>query len=135
MVALVVLLGLSSVTAEAHPSRLGKGAVITVPCGVSAAPYSVYSMPITQTETLALSFDAQGPGLVTFEVNNFEGSYWARTLGNTRMHNTLTVANVPPGAAGILQLSATVAAADCPSSGMTVGNFVLTVSPSSPTER
>jgi hypothetical protein len=128
MVALVVLLA-PSLSAEAHPSSLGKRVEINIPCGVSEVPYSVYSMPITQTEALSLAFDAQGPGLVTFVVNNFQTSYWARTLGNTRLHNTLRVANVTPGTLGVLQLSATVAADNCPSGGMVVGSFVLTVSP------
>lgn len=135
-VALLVMLCVFALTASAHPSRLGKPTLsntpaVTIPCGVSQVPYSVFSMPITQTETLSLTFQASGAGLITFVANNFQQSYWARTDASCGSC-TLTIPNVQPGTLGILQLSATAAADACPSSGMTVSNFVLTVTPNTP---
>jgi hypothetical protein len=137
VVALVVVLCVFAFTTSASPAHIGKSPTrantpdVTVPCGVSSVPFSVYSMAITQTETLALTFnstDPSGEGLVTLVVNNYSTSYWQRTNANCGTC-TLTIPGVTPGNLGTLQVSLTAAAASCPASGVTIGTFNLTVTP------
>lgn len=136
-VALIVVLAVFSLTASAHPARIGKSTTrantpeVTVPCGVSSVPFAVNSMPITQTETLTLSFDSSDPsgeGLVTLVVNNYSTSYWQRTNANCGAC-TLTIPGVTVGNLNTLQVLLTAAAASCPAPGMTIGNFHLTLTP------
>jgi hypothetical protein len=101
---------------------------VTVPCSVSQAPYNVYSMAITQTETLTLSFQSSGTGHVTFVANNYQTSYSAQTDANCG-NCTLTIPNVAVGS-GTLQLGATVAADACPGPGVTISGFVLQITAS-----
>ena len=129
IVALTLVLALSGLSSYAQDDN-SKIPHVTIACGISQVPYSVYSMPINQTETFTLTFNASGDGLITFVVNNYTTSYWARTDGSCG-NCTLVVPNVQPGAIHTVQIGVTTAAAACPSGGLTVSNFVLQVNPSS----
>lgn len=106
--------------------------VVTVPCGVTSVPYSVYSMPITHTETLTLTFQSSGDGLITFTANNFNAFYSASLPASCGPSCTLVLHDVHPWPrmrSPRLQLALDAASAPCPSPGISISNFVLQVGP------
>jgi hypothetical protein len=128
LVFLVLLVSLVPVSVSAQ-SRIPK---VAIPCGNSVVPFSVYRLPFQGPATFTLTFTASGEGLITFVVNNYQTSYWARTDASCGAGCSLVLPSVMPFRTDTVQVSATAAAANCPSSGMTVANFVLQISPSSP---
>jgi hypothetical protein len=132
LIAGLLLLFVSALSAWASSAPRDKSFLsaphVTIPCSTNAVPYAVYAMPITHTETLTLTFQASGAGIITFMANNYDQALWARTDA-TCGSCTLVIPNVPPGPLNTLQLSATAATLPCPDPGMAVSNFVLTVSP------
>ena len=132
IVAFLVVLARStqaSSTTPKPPVRFHNVPSITVPCGFTEVPYNVYSMPITQTETLTLHFQSSGNGMLLFSANNYQTFYntpWTDANCGTC---AFTLPNVEPGPINTMQLALDASPFFCPDAGITLSNFQLQISP------
>jgi hypothetical protein len=102
--------------------------IFHIPCGFSPVPFFDDNLVITQTETLTLTFDIAGEGHATWWVHNW-GDHWQAIADASCGMCTLTVTGVTPGMYQSGQFFLTAGADLCPSGGMDIGNFHLTITP------
>jgi hypothetical protein len=102
---------------------------VTVPCGTTSVPYLVNIAPaMTASSAYTLTFQSAGAGIVTFSANNWRNFYHVQTGANCGTC-ALVLPSVPSGFLTGVQLTADVAAEDCPSGGVTITGFTLQVGP------
>lgn len=130
LVCLSVVLPALTPARTAHAAHLKRTTFVTVPCGAIWVPYNVYSMPITQTETLTLTFTSSGEGFVTFSANTDQ--HFSYVQGDANCGSCSLSLLVQPGARQSMQLALDASAAYCPAPGITIGNFHLQITPTSP---
>lgn len=143
VVAALLLTSWPVVSAQAHsatpePFHHQSTPSIVVPCDVTEVPWEIYSMPITQTETLTLHFQSSGNGSIIFTANTYHTFYDTGWQGAACGDCTLVLPNVSPGdikPGGIrtMQLALDASTVACPDPGITIGNFSLEISPTTQT--